>query len=431
MGMITRVEVDKKYQDVDKPDLGYIWAKSNFVLKYMKGKNVTVEFREKKIRSYQAAFYILVNIDEKINKYLWYYKPEVTFSMPSKIDRAKKVPAIPHLISKYVKVTERNDDNFNYGDNRRHSPSWRSKLVSTNKIGSYRRRPDLIIVKDPQRRWPGASVRAVDSIYNTSYRDNIKRLVEMKFPKDSLSQEQELDYQYISGVNRFSTVWITEDNDPNNHEHTFEFSPDIVPIFATEKLPDAYKLETWVHNSYRPINLLREEQIKEDLTGYFRPETLKQLQQDAPWLFKTGEFTVENGQYSFVPEDGSEKLTYSESDLQQAWQHIQQEVDIDEEQLNEKTTALSSPHSQEVIELPTIVIEANASTGMSTGEKIILGLEIAATVAMFIPGVNIGAGALRAGLFLFRLAKAAKFAPKVARGLQSIFRVGKQVAPAF
>ncbi len=68
---------------------------------------------------------------------------------------------------------------------------------------------------------------------------------------------------------------------------------------------------------------------------------------------------------------------------------------------------------------------------MSTGEKIILGLEIAATVAMFIPGVNIGAGALRAGLFLFRLAKAARFAPKVARGLQSIFRVGKQVAPAF
>ena len=33
--------------------------------------------------------------------------------------------------------------------------------------------------------------------------------------------------------------------------------------------------------------------------------------------------------------------------------------------------------------------EANATTGMTTGEKIVLGLEIAATVAMFIPGVNI------------------------------------------
>ncbi|MGB5885597.1 MAG: VRR-NUC domain-containing protein [Acinetobacter venetianus] len=432
MGMITRVEVDKKYQDVEKPDLGYIWAKSNFVLKYMKGPNVIVEPTEKKIRSYQAAFYILVNIDEKINQYLWYYKPEVTFSMPSEADKIRKVPAVPHLISKYVKVADRNDDNFDYGENRRHSPSWRSKLVSMNKIGSYRRRPDLIIVKDPQRRWPGGDIDTEDSIYQHEYDDNIKRLVEMKFPKDAFHRGQEDDYQYISGINRFSTVWITEDNDQTNHEHTFEFSPDLVPIFANKHLPDAYKLETWVHNSYRPINLLREEQIKVNLSDYFRPETLRQLEVDAPWLFKTGDFAVtSNGEYSFVPEDGSERLTYSTSELQQAWQDIRQEVDIDDEQLNETTTPLTYSNSSEVIELPTIVIEANATTSMTTGDKIILGLEIAATIALFIPGVNIAAGALRAGLFLFRLAKTARHSSRVARGLQSIFNSGRQVAPAF
>lgn len=212
MSMITRVEVDKKYQDVDKPDLGYIWVKSNFVLKFMKGPNVIVEPIEKKIRSYQYAFYQLVNIDEKINNYLWWYKPEVTFSMPSVTDRDKRVPAVPHLISKYVKVEDRSDDNFNYGINRRHSPSWRSRIMSTS-LGAYRRRPDLIIVKDPEKRWPGSAIRPDDSVYNAAYKDNIKRLVEMKFPGDKFHRGQEDDYKYISGINRFSALWITEDDD--------------------------------------------------------------------------------------------------------------------------------------------------------------------------------------------------------------------------
>lgn len=423
MGMITRVEVDKKYQDVAKPDLGYIWVKSNFVLKFMKGKNVIIPLDEKKIKSYQYAFYQLVNIDEKINKYLWWYKPEVTFSMPSVADRARRVPAVPHLISKYVKVADRSDNNFDYGINRRHSPSWRSRIMS-NSQGAYRRRPDLIIVKDPEQRWPGTDIDVEDSTYNHEYDDNIKRLVEMKFPGDKFHRGQEDDYKYISGINRFSALWITEDNDKKNTQNTFEFSPDLVPIFAKKNLPDPYKLETWVKNSYQPINLLSEEHIPEDLSGYFRPETLKQLEQDAPWLFKTGEFTIqENGNYAFIPEDGSEALSYTQNELEQSWEEIQREVDIDEIQLN----AASNFATQ----LPTIVVEAGATTGMSTGEKIVLGLEIAATVAMFIPGVNIAAGALRAGLFLFRIAKAAKFAPRIAKGLQSIFGTGRQLAPAF
>jgi len=422
MSMITRVEVDKKYQDIDKPDLGYIWVKSNFVLKFMKGPNVIIEPTEKKIRSYQYAFYSLVNIDEKINKYLWWYKPEVTFSMPSVADRDKRIPAVPHLISKYVKIEDRNEDNFNYGVNRRHSPSWRSRIMSTSQ-SAYRRRPDLIIVKDPEKRWPGTDIDAEDSIYNHEYDDNIKRLVEMKFPKDTLSDDQEDDYIYISGRNRFSTVWITEDNDKHNPDHTFEFSPDLVPIFAKKNLPDPYKLETWVKSSYRPINLLSEEKISADLSNYFRPETLKQLEQDVPWLFKTGDFTIEeSGNYSFIPEDGSQALTYTETELKQSWAEIAKEVDIEEVQL---TT------NADVTQLPPIIVEASATTGMTTGDKIILGLEIAATVAMLIPGVNIAAGALRAGLFLFRIAKAAKFAPRIAKGLQSIFSSGRQVAPAF
>lgn len=50
--------------------------------------------------------------------------------------------------------------------------------------------------------------------------------------------------------------------------------------------------------------------------------------------------------------------------------------------------------------------------------------------ALFIPGVNIAA-VLRAGLFLFRIAKAAKLAPRIAKGLQNIFSSGRQAAHAF
>lgn len=254
----------------------------------------------------------------------------------------------------------------------------------------------------------------------------------MKFPKDSLSVEQEDDYKYISGLNRFSVLWITEDNDQYNHQNSFAFSPDLAPIFAKQQLPDRYKLESWVVNGKQPINLLSEEQITEDLSSYFRPETLQQLQKDTPWLFQAGEFTAsENREYSFIPEGGGEVLRYSESELTEAWQEIRAEADITDDLLDEESTTMTYADDPSVIQLPTIVVTADASTGMSTGDKIILGLEIAATVAMFIPGVNVGAGAVRAGLFLFRLAKAAKLSSKVGKGLQRIFNTGRQVAPAF
>lgn len=56
MAMITRVEVDKRYQDVAKLDLGYIWVKCDFVLKYMKGPNMIIEPTEKKFVAIKQHF---------------------------------------------------------------------------------------------------------------------------------------------------------------------------------------------------------------------------------------------------------------------------------------------------------------------------------------------------------------------------------------
>ncbi len=67
---------------------------------------------------------------------------------------------------------------------------------------------------------------------------------------------------------------------------------------------------------------------------------------------------------------------------------------------------------------------------MSVGDKLILELEIASTVALLIPGVNIGVAALRAGIFLFRIVKAAKYIPRIASSLRNFFSIESKVAPA-
>jgi hypothetical protein len=54
------------------------------------------------------------------------------------------------------------------------------------RIGNIRR-PDVIIVKDPTK---------------PPTQDNIKQIVEMKFPPDSLSDDQRLDYETIAGDER-------------------------------------------------------------------------------------------------------------------------------------------------------------------------------------------------------------------------------------
>ncbi|WP_186369906.1 VRR-NUC domain-containing protein, partial [Yersinia aleksiciae] len=74
--------------------------------------------------------------------------------------------------------------------------------------GIYRR-PDIIIVKDKQDRWPGL---AGPDTEGNMHGDNLARLVEVKFPNDELKRGQYEEYMLIVGNNR-SKMTILEIHD--------------------------------------------------------------------------------------------------------------------------------------------------------------------------------------------------------------------------
>ncbi|MXE26505.1 VRR-NUC domain-containing protein, partial [Escherichia coli] len=80
--------------------------------------------------------------------------------------------------------------------------------------GIYRR-PDVIIVKNKEDRWPGL---AGPDTEGNMHSDNLARLVEVKFPGDVLSREQYNEYMQIVGRNR-TRMTILEIHDCRPEEH--------------------------------------------------------------------------------------------------------------------------------------------------------------------------------------------------------------------
>lgn len=68
------------------------------------------------------------------------------------------------------------------------------------------RRPDIILVRDQSNRWPGRN----EGWDGKSVTDNLLRLIEVKFPGDSLSKEQERDYKQIATEERFSVFHVAD-----------------------------------------------------------------------------------------------------------------------------------------------------------------------------------------------------------------------------
>lgn len=426
---ITRVKNDPKYAVVDEPDKGYIWVKCDFVLKYMKGINIPLPSEDKhEFRSFQAAFHLLIKLDQEHADYRWHYKSEVTFSVPDPDFRKKNpIPAIPHLTKDRAKGRDSSK-----GYNRRHTNGWNSQLVYQDGVvpKAHRRRPDLIVVENSERRWPGGEVSAKYSVYNHDYADNIKRVVEMKFPNDSLSEEQEKDYQYIAGEGRFSVLHITEDNNWQEQEDAeYVFSPELAPVFAKERLPNAYKLERWVFENLPPIDLLGDVKYsRHELEMSLSKQTVDELENLAPWLFRDMELTIsENGDGIYTDaQTGQVIKMVNKKDLDDATEYLMNDMDVPTSTMpaeanNIEPVSLYSTQDNQ----PHVVLEGDVITinrrkpsvfpVLTTADKVVLALEIGATLALFIPGVNIAAAPLRAGLFLLRMGMMAKKANQVGR----------------
>ncbi|GAB1440271.1 hypothetical protein MASR2M36_30530 [Providencia sp.] len=132
----------------------------------------------------------ILQIEEKAAEFNWAYKAEVVFAM--KWD--KSVP-IPMLSRGDEKDRPRSFSTFA-------RPSAANRL----KFGiSHTRRPDIILVENENIRWPGRNVTYFDGC---PYQDNLKMLIEVKFPGDDLGEGQERDYKIISTYDRFGVLRI-------------------------------------------------------------------------------------------------------------------------------------------------------------------------------------------------------------------------------
>ncbi|HHN8407889.1 TPA: VRR-NUC domain-containing protein [Morganella morganii] len=138
----------------------------------------------------------LIRAEESLADWLWPYKAEVVFAMRG----TKRIP-LPILATSADKRNK-------YGNDLPHSsnpfampPSgqWVPKGVTG------RRRPDIILVKNETNRWPGRGEN-----WEGPCIDNLHRLIEVKFPGDRLSREQEKDYKLISTPKRFSVFHVEE-----------------------------------------------------------------------------------------------------------------------------------------------------------------------------------------------------------------------------
>ncbi|EPQ5230391.1 TPA: VRR-NUC domain-containing protein [Providencia rettgeri] len=138
----------------------------------------------------QLALSQILRTEEKLNDYYWAYKAEVVFAM-----KADQSPPVPILSRGHQKDRPRSFSIF-----------ARPSVANVIKFGvTGIRRPDIILVKNPLIRWPGRKTQYFDG---WEYDDNLKMLIEVKFPGDTLSRRQEEDYLLIATQERFGVLRI-------------------------------------------------------------------------------------------------------------------------------------------------------------------------------------------------------------------------------
>lgn len=305
MTVVTSIEVEKGYVQLERAEhKNYLYPKlqaanttPKVVVKTVKGKPVEINMK-------QLAVAMLIWADERNHDYLWYYKAEVTFNVP------KSGTPIPVLT------------NSSKEKNRRHSHNPFGQVIA----GVQRRRPDIIVVKDKNIRWPG---RAATYPTGEKYGDNLSRVVEVKFDDDDLKEGQKTDYIKIAGGEERFTVLKVSSRDTGG-----KTSADRLPVYAPKPEPKGYFWEEWVKDGRQWADSLlisAEKQYqgyKRSITAYSQ-ETERYLRKQAPWVFGGGRFVQDKAKavWKWVDETGKTVKTWTQQQLDAAMKQIQAATD--------------------------------------------------------------------------------------------------------
>ena len=239
----------------------------------------------------------LIRVDEIARNYCWYYKAEVAFDM-------RTTPPRPFLSSTLLEKD---------GAGRRHT----TNPFPVPGRGIYRR-PDVIIVKNKEDRWPGL---AGPDTEGNMHSDNLARLVEVKFPGDRLYEDQYEEYMQIVGRNR-TRMTILEIHDCRPEEHQWvdqvvnvtmkawqisgaKFWPLALypPVFMPRppSTPVAARIEPWTYAG-KVVSDLSEGAVRGVAEGWnaLSKETQLVLNSAASWLNDSGEGVYRQGSEVWV-----------------------------------------------------------------------------------------------------------------------------------
>ena len=157
----------------------------------------------------------LIQNEEEKEEYHWPYKAEVVFAM------AYPVP-LPMLATS-IASKEKYGEDLPQSRNPFARPSredWIKRKVKRI------RRPDIILVKEKTERWPGREATYFDDKFHA---DNLKMLIEVKFPGDTLSEDQDLDYTLIATESRFGVLRVEDNRTEKQKEYDKQYNAAFSP----------------------------------------------------------------------------------------------------------------------------------------------------------------------------------------------------------
>ncbi|TDB49068.1 VRR-NUC domain-containing protein [Photorhabdus khanii] len=337
----------------------------------------------------------LIKVEELKHDFLWPYKAEVVFAI-----RGQKDVPLPMLATSQVSKQR-------YGDNLPQSsnPFARPSADDTKKFGVKRiRRPDIILVKEEALRWPGRNATYFDG---SVHPDNLKMLIEVKFPGDDLTQGQQTDYIQIATEDRFGVMRVddsrTEEQKQYDEAWRKHYQPgsqhyknpiplaplppgsppdDALPAPPEEgvpgtipqpltKNPPLVSTSPWSFlPSYEDWVILGQEVagLTEQGLDYIRDSTRELLAQFGVWFSETGKWVCKeiidpithqaSYAFSWVSEQTGKIVTWTESEIKARWQTVQQGSDITLEDLkNMSWLQILKKVGEEMLEVVVIIAE--------------------------------------------------------------------------